>query len=607
MFPFVQSMRGILPAMVLVGIVNAAVAANPTELTRVAALRHPVGIVSRGNALYVANGRSGTISIVESSSGQVVSETAIARQLSDLGAGPWASELLAVDPQRGELLLLKADARRISIEQRLPVSRFPVTVCVSSRHSLCAVASLWSRRLTLVGLESAFEPGALRMSRLHQVASIDLPFAPREQCLIDDERRLVVADAFGGHLAIIDLAGLRLESVCAVEGHNIRGLLWEASDRQLLIAQQLLDEQLPTTESHVSWGGIVSNVVRSVPLEELLPRNGETNDLRARRLTRWNIVPIGGPERAGADPGRMLRLDGDRLVVALGGVGEIAVRLGKTEPFFSLPAGERPVALAADSDSERRFVASAFDDSVSIWNTKDLSPIGKVSLGPRPPLSAADRGERLFYDGKLSHRRWFSCHSCHPDGHTNGRLNDNLGDGGYGSPRRIPTLLGTAATGPWAWDGHHPMLIDQIRSSLLTTMHGGKQAASERRILDLAAYLHTLPAPPALSTARGTADLVAVERGRVVFEDRGCSRCHAPPDYTSPHVYDVGLHDSLLQGAQSARFNPPSLLGVSQRGPYFHDNRAATLSDVFERFHHGDTADLPATSLADLLAFLQAL
>jgi len=323
-------------------------------------------------------------------------------------------------------------------------------------------------------------------------------------------------------------------------------------------------------------------------------------------------LPIGFVPRksanvvAFADPGRMLRLDSDRLVVALGGVGEIAVRHGKNEPFLSLPAGERPVALAVDASGERLYVASTFDDAVSIWNAKDLSPIGSVSLGPRPPLSAADRGKRLFYDGKLSHRRWYSCHSCHPDGHTNGRLNDNLGDGGYGSPRRIPTLLGTAATGPWAWDGHHRALADQIRSSLLTTMHGGMQAASERRIQDLAAYLQTLPSAPALLTARGTADHAAVERGSAVFEEHGCSRCHVPPDYTSPYVHDVGLHDSLL-GANSALFNPPSLLGVSQRGPYFHDNRAATLSDVFGRFRHGDTSDLSAESLVDLLAFLQAL
>ena len=46
-----------------------------------------------------------------------------------------------------------------------------------------------------------------------------------------------------------------------------------------------------------------------------------------------------------------------------------------------------------------------------------------------------------------------SCHSCHPDGHTNGLLNDNLGDGNFGAPKRVLSLLGVGQTGPWAWNG----------------------------------------------------------------------------------------------------------------------------------------------------------
>jgi len=359
MIPFAQSIRGTLAVVVLFGTVTVAIAGDPTDLTRVAALRHPVGIVTRGETLYVANGRSGTISIVQSSTGRVISETAVAGRLSDLAGAPNEAEILAVDPQRSELLLLNAASEPISIEARLAVSKSPVTVCVSRCRSVCAVASLWARRVTIFGLSPAADLGTPRTSRLKRLAVIDLPFAPREQCLIDDERRLVIADSFGGQLAIIDFEGLRLESLCVVEGHNIRGLLWDTNDRQLLIAQQLLDEQLPTTESHVSWGGIVNNVIRSVPLEELLPRNSSATELVAVRLTRWSIVPVAKTERAGADPGRMLQLDGERLVVALGGVGEIALRPGKTEPFISLPAGERPVALTVGGDGERLYVASA--------------------------------------------------------------------------------------------------------------------------------------------------------------------------------------------------------------------------------------------------------
>ena len=52
--------------------------------------------------------------------------------------------------------------------------------------------------------------------------------------------------------------------------------------------------------------------------------------------------------------------------------------------------------------------------------------VAVFSLGPRPELSLLERGERLFYDARLSHDGWMSCHSCHTDGHSNGHLNDNL-------------------------------------------------------------------------------------------------------------------------------------------------------------------------------------
>ena len=80
-----------------------------------------------------------------------------------------------------------------------------------------------------------------------------------------------------------------------------------------------------------------------------------------------------------------------------------------------------------------------------------------------------------------------SCHSCHTDGHTNSLLSDTLGDGSYGAPKRVPSLLGVAATGPWTWTGSIPRLEDQVRKSIVTTMHGAKP--TDQQVADLTAYL----------------------------------------------------------------------------------------------------------------------
>src|SRR5207248_4685234 len=114
------------------------------------------------------------------------------------------------------------------------------------------------------------------------------------------------------------------------------------------------------------------------------------------------------------------------------------------------------------------------------------------------------------------------------------------------------------------------------------------------------AFLRTLPPPPPLGSSAEKGDGPAVRRGRELFDRHGCAACHTPPSYTSPRTYDVGLVDEV----GNTRFNPPSLRGVSQGGPYFHDNRAVTLGEVFTRHRHQLHEELPRQQLVDLLTFL---
>jgi len=63
-------------------------------------------------------------------------------------------------------------------------------------------------------------------------------------------------------------------------------------------------------------------------------------------------------------------------------------------------------------------------------------------------------------------------------------------------------------------------------------------------------------------------------------------------------------------GSSYKNFNPPSLVGLSQRGPYLHDGRAKTLDDVLEQFHtprHIGGPTLTEDERRDLLTFLRAL
>ncbi len=111
-------------------------------------------------------------------------------------------------------------------------------------------------------------------------------------------------------------------------------------------------------------------------------------------------------------------------------------------------------------------------------------------------------------------------------------------------------------------------------------------------------------APPSVGESRKTQDLELIERGRVLFAKQNCIDCHLPPTYTTPETYDVGIRDE--KGAKS--FNPPSLKGLSQRGPqYFHDNRAEGIRGVLVDHKHKLEQPLSDEDRQALIAFLESL
>jgi cytochrome c peroxidase len=316
------------------------------------------------------------------------------------------------------------------------------------------------------------------------------------------------------------------------------------------------------------------------------------------------MYPLGEPSNAAGDPGTIVATESEWTIVLLGGTNEIAVRHGDRQVFTRHRVGRRPVDAAISADQSSVFVANMFDDSASVIRLEDRELITTISLGTHPPPSLAQQGEVLFHDASLSLDRWYSCHSCHTDGHTNGLSNDNFGDTQAGAPKRVPSLLGTRDTGPWAWDGHQRELRNQIRSSILTTMQGEpERSATDENLRAIEAYLHTLTPPPGIDVARMRVADSRVAEGRLVFENRGCVDCHQASIFTSNDTYDIGMPDE--NGKR--RFNPPSLLGVSQRDSYFHDGRVDTLRAAITDTPHGERFVLSGQEIEDLLAYLRSL
>ena len=554
-----------------------------------------VVLLSEGKLLAVANRRSGSVTILDAVSGAIQCETVIGDKLSDIHAVPDTTKIVVTDFAAHELIFASVGESSIRVVRRLPVARYPVSVAVSPDGETFAVASLWSRRLSLGQIPKAninsteASSAAQNSTASFDVETIDLPFAPR--CVVfAKDGTLVISEAFGGRLGILTPGSVEL-LVHELPVHNIRDLA--VRDDRIWFSHQLLRETARTEAEHIHWGVLLENFVSSLKLGSLkLPPGAEQRSLPLEQ------VRIGDAGDGAGDPSGVAVLS-DRLVVTLAGTGQLALidRVGIRE--LRLPTGVRPVHVVCDELQQRAFVVNAGDGSVTFIDLKRGEADRTVSLGPSPEAGPVERGEAAFFNARLSLENWMSCHSCHTDGHTSNRLVDTLGDGHYGNAKRVSTLLGTAGTGPWGWTGSQTTLVGQLENSLATTMHAS--SLPDGVAADLAAYLNSLKPAPSLEAARLNRDENLPAEGKAVFQSAGCVECHAGPHFTSAGVFDVRLEDQLGQ----RRFNPPSLRGVSQRDRLLHDGRVRSLDELLDI--HPPDLTLSGDERRRLIAYLRGL
>lgn len=498
-------------------------------------------------------------------------------------AGCAAGVLVVPDSREDVAHVLEVQGRELHCRRSIGVGSEPVRAAIDPEGKIGWLSLRRGRAIESFDLRS----GA-------RIFRTELDFAPYCLALAPDETVLVVTDAAGGKLACLDPRTGRIRAAASVPGTNIRGLAFCSEGREVFLAHQIISERSMVTRDSIFWGALVTNNLRRIPLASLFGGDPLIGD--------WTTLEYVGETRRGAgDPGELALTTEGTAVVCLAGVDEIGVRAPDDYTIQRVRVGVRPRALVLNASQSRVLVANSGDDTLSEIRLADPTRPRTLRPWPAPTLSARDRGELLFSSARLSLDGWFSCHSCHTDGHTNGANADTDGDGNFGAPKNTPSLLGVGSTGPWGWTGRFERLEDQIQNSIATTLSGG--FPSKEEVADLATYLRSLQ-PIERSAPRALANEDRVARGRDVFLERGCQECHAGSSLTSVGVRDVGLDDGL--GGHRA-FNPPSLRGAAHSAPYLHDGRARSLAAVFSEHEHQLDRPLADEELADLVAFLQSL
>ncbi|MBX3221332.1 MAG: cytochrome C peroxidase [Labilithrix sp.] len=264
--------------------------------------------------------------------------------------------------------------------------------------------------------------------------------------------------------------------------------------------------------------------------------------------------------------------------------------------------GSGPSGVAVDSDKHRAIVWSQFDRTLSSFPIGESElvdertarlDVQKTAAGPLHDKLPAEYalGRILFHaagDARIA-SDGRACASCHPDGR-----DDAITWATPEGPRRSIMLAGRVSpTAPYSWNGDETTLHNHLGNTFDRLSGKGLRSIE----LDaLVTYISQMPAP---SPSAG-ADRTKVDRGRAIFASReaGCASCHAGATFTDGKNHDVGSKHKADRGSS---FNTPSLHLVGGTGPYFHDGRYTSLSELLTksdgtmgRTKHLSTADLDA-------------
>ena len=321
---------------------------------------------------------------------------------------------------------------------------------------------------------------------------------------------------------------------------------------------------------------------------------------------------------------------GDYVFVALQGndtvavFDDLAIRAGGgRSSAWRLPVGEAPQALLFDADTDVLWSRNLMGRSLTALPLGGFLASGDRSLAAQTVASGGGEslppsvlaGKRSFYfagnapDGinAMSFEGYISCASCHIDGSHDGRTWDftQRGEG----LRNSTDLRGRGGLlhGNVHWTGN----FDEIEDFVLDIVNefggrgflppgqtpnpplGAPNAGRDASLDALADYVtslgaETLPRSP-WRGADGSRTAQA-DAGEAVFTAAGCASCHAPAsDHTDSSLGSATLHDvGTLRPSSGQRLgsvldgiDTPTLLGLWDTAPYFHDGSAEALADVF--------------------------
>lgn len=310
-----------------------------------------------------------------------------------------------------------------------------------------------------------------------------------------------------------------------------------------------------------------------------------------------------------------------------------------------------PSALNPGSD----VVAHEVPDAGAV----QLAPAPMIASDPLglPPTPSPDHnpttankvalGQLLFFETSLSSDGETSCATCHlPAIGWASHEALSVTAAGRRNQRHTPSLWNVAYHDAYYWDGRaeplEAMLLGHWKGQLgsdpeaktaalvISRQYAAhfkrsfSDAPSRHRSAEaLASFVRTLRSGNSAwdrheAGDRSAASADAIAGAELFGGKAGCAVCHAPPLYTDMRYYSFHLADSPTNPdlgrfqvsktpADRGAFRTPTLRGVSETAPYFHNGSVATLEAVLKVKTDILRLQLTAVERSQILAYLEAL
>src|SRR5439155_4107997 len=126
--------------------------------------------------------------------------------------------------------------------------------------------------------------------------------------------------------------------------------------------------------------------------------------------------------------------DGKRLYTIYAGTNDMNLSEVHDDDYKEITSlggavrlGQHPRAVRVSPDGQTVYIYNALDFAVGVHRADTMRPLATIPVCAPPKTPEWVRGKILFNTARppLTSRLWIACASCHPDGHTDGRVWQN--------------------------------------------------------------------------------------------------------------------------------------------------------------------------------------